>query len=420
MTLLRHLRPWGVVVALTALAGGISSCQRTGAGAGAGPAGFDNTRIFGNGFKDASPVLAKVGDIEITRNDFDRRFAELPEKMKKQYTGEGWEKRFLRFMTDEALLYQEAQKRNLARDPEIGQILISSQRYILVNALRERALAKEAQPTEQDLRNYYDRNRDSFKVMGTLQARHIQCRDRQTAWEAYRAIKSASNPAFEFPRQVGKVSVNVESAKQAGELGYFNKGGFIPAIPYAARFSEAIWDYPIGLHEPVEINGDWHVVEIERREPDRTLTFEQAHDQVVNALLPMAKQRHVDDFLRQARRTAGITYFGEYAPGGGVNPRDLIRLAQLAPTPEEKLAILTQVMDDYPESEYVDDAMFLTANLYLDAWADIPFASSYLDDLLREHPDSEYADQARYLLENMGKPNFGKPTRPEDLQRTGG
>jgi len=416
MSLLRQLRPWGVAVLLAALACGLSSCQRAGAG-GAGP---DYTRIFGNGFKDASAVIAKVGDIEITRNDFDRRYAELPEKMKKQFTGEGWEKRFLRFMTDEALLYQEAQRRHLDRDPEIGQILISNQRYVMVNALRERALAKEAQPTEQELRTYYERNRASFKVLGTLQARHIQCRDRQTAWEAYRAIKSAVNPAFEFPRQVGKHSVNAESAKQAGDLGWFNKGGFIPAIPYAARFSEVIWDWPMGLHEPVEVNGDWHVVELLRREPERVLSYDEARDQVLNALLPMTKQQHVDAFLRGARRAAGIQYFGEYAPGGGVNPRDLIRLAQLAPTPEEKLAILTQVLDDFPESDYADDALFLTANLYLDAWADIPFASSYLDDLVRNHPDSEYVEQARYMLENMGKPNFGKPRTPEDLQRTGG
>ena len=414
----RHLRPWGIAVLLAVFSCALSSCQRPGSGAGG--AEPDLKRIFGNGFQDASPVLAKVGNLEISRNDFDRRFAELSEKEKKQYTGEGWERRFLRFMTDEALLYKEAQKRNLARDPEIGQILISNQRYVLVNALRERSLGKEAKPTDQELRAYFERNLASFKVLGTLQARHIQCRDRQTAWDAYRAIRAATNPDFEFPRQVGKHSVNAESAKQSGALGWFNKGGFIPAIPYAARFTEAIWDWPMGLHEPVEINGDWHVVELLRREPERTLSFAEARDQVLNALLPMAKQQHIDTFLRQARRAASIEYFGEYAPGRGMNPRDLIRLAQLAPTPEEKLDILTQVLDEFPDSEYVDDAMFLTANVYLDAWADIPFASNYLDELVREHPDSEYVEQARYLLDNMTKPNFGQPRSDADRQRSGG
>jgi hypothetical protein len=394
----------------------LSSCQRPGVG-GAEP---DFKRIFGNGFKDASPVLAKVGDLEISRNDFDRRLAELPEKTRKQYAGEGWERRFLRFMTDEALLYQEAQKRKLARDPEIGEILISTQRHILINALRERSLAKEAKPTDQELRSYFEHTRASYKVMGSLQAQHIQCRDRQTAWEAYRAIRAAINPTAEFPRQVAKHSVNEVSAKQAGELGWFNKGGFIQVIPYSARFTEVVWDWPMGLHEPVEIDGDWHVVELTGRKAERLLTFEEARHQVLNALLPIAKNKHIDAFLRQARRAANIEYFGEYAPGGGVNPRDLIRLAQLAPTPEEKIEVLKQVIEEFPESEYVDDAMFLMANVYLDAWADIAFASNYLDDLIREHPDSEYVDQARFLLENLAKPNFGQPRSAEDLQRSGG
>jgi hypothetical protein len=418
MSPLRHLRPWGIAVLLAAFACALSSCQRPAAGAGG--AGPDYRGIFGNGFKDASPVLAKVGDLEISRNDFDRRYGELPDKMKKQYSGEGWEKRFLRFMTDEALSYQEAQKRNLARDPEIGQLLVSSQRYVLINALRERALAKEAKPTEQELHDYYERTRDSYTVLGILQARHIQCRDRQTAWEAYRAIRAAVNPEAEFPRQVAKHSVNAESAKQGGELGWFNKGGVIAAIPYGTRFTEVVWEWPMGLHEPVEINGDWHVVELQRRERDRTLSFEEARDRVMKALLPMVKQKHIDDFLRQARRTTKIEYFGEFAPGGGVNPRDLIRLAQLAATPEEKLELLKQVLDEYPESDYVDDAQFLAANLYLDAWSDVPFAAKYLDDLLREHPDSEYAGQARYLLDNITKPNFGQPGSAPDLKRPGG
>jgi hypothetical protein len=416
MSPLHHLRPWGIAVLLATLSCTLSSCQKPGAG-GSEP---DFKRIFGNGFKDVSPVLAKVGDLEISRNDFDRRLAELPEKTRKQYVGEGWEKRFLRFMTDEALLYQEAQKRNLARDPEIGGMLIATQRHILINALRERSLAKEAIPTDQELRSYFELTRASFEVMGSLQAQHIQCRDRQSAWEAYRAIRAAVNPAAEFPRQVAKHSTNKVSAKQAGELGWFNKGGFIQAIPYAERFTEVVWDWPMGLHEPVEINGDWHVVELTRRNAGRTLSFEEARDQVRIALLPIAKNKHIENFLRQARRAANIEYFGEYAPGGGVNPRDLIRLAQVAPTPEEKLEIFKQVLEEFPESDSVDDALFLAANVYLDAFSDLPFAANYLDDLIREHPDSEYVDQARFLLENLTKPNFGQPRSAAELQRSGG
>ncbi len=324
-------------------------------------------------------------------------------------------------MTDEALLYQEAQKRNLARDPEIGGMLISTQRHILINALRERSLAKEAKPTDQELRTYFERTRDSFKVMGALQAQHIQCRDRQTAWEAYRAIRAARQSGGRIPAPGGEAFGQHGVGEAGGGTRLVQQGRFHPGHPQrrrASRKSSGTGRWACTSRSRSMATGtSWssHAATAER-----TLTFEEARDQVMNALMPIAKEQHIDDFLRQARRAANIEYFGEYAPGGGVNPRDLIRLAQLAPTPEEKLDILKQVIDEFPESEYVDDALFLAANVYLDAWSDIPFAANYLDDLVREHPDSEYVEQARYLLENMGKPNFGQPRSAADLQRSGG
>ena len=123
------------------------------------------------------------------------------------------------------------------------------------------------------------------------------------------------------------------------------------------------------------IGGDWHVVEIMRREEQRPQTLDEVRDLIVQALTPIMQQQRIDDFLRQARKTSNIQYFGTYAPGNGLNPRDLIRLAQYAQVPEEKVDLYKQV-----------------------------------------HPDSEFVDQARYILENMGKPGYRSPKSVEDLR----
>lgn len=416
MTASRLLRPLLAGALLLALACFAGACQRGGAPAGEDP---DLTRVFGNGFRDASPVIARVGDVEITRADLDRRYAELPDKTKREYTGEGWERRFLRYMIDEVLLFQEAQRRRLHRDPEVAQALISDRRAILVNALRERELVKDAGPTEEQIRNHFERNRSAFMLQGTLHARHIQCVDRQTAQSVYAQLKNSDNRNWDWPRLVAQHSRNTESAKLAGDLGWFNRGGYVPALAYAKDFSEKVWDWPLGLHEPVEIGGDWHVIELLRREPERPMTIDEARDQIVNALTPLLKQEALDGFLRGARRATSVEYFAGFAPGGGMNPRDLIRLAQMDKTPEEQVSLYQEVLDEFGDSEYADDALFLLGNVYLDAWSDIPFAARQFDRLLTEHPDSEYAEQARYILANMGKPDFRNPTSVEDL-RSGG
>jgi len=387
------------------------ACGRQGAGeAGGDP---DLGRLYGTGFKDNTPVMCRVGDTEITRGDFDRRYRELPDNLKARFSGEGWEKRFLRYMVDETLLAQEAVRRRLYRDPEVSQALIADRRAILVNAFRDRELIKDLAPTEDQIKQYFERNRAAYVMQGTVQARHIQARDRQSAFAAYDALRQGRP----FATVVALASVNEMSSKLAGDLGWFNKGGYIPAIPYGKQFSETVWDWPIGLHEPVQINGDWHVVEILRREQERPLTLAEARDRVISELTPLVKQQRLSEFLRQAKRDARVEYFGAYQPGQGRSPVELLRAAQLAKTPEQQIDILQMILEDYPESDAVDDALFLLANVYLDAWSDVPFASQVLDRLVTEHPESEYREQAQYLLDNLGNPDFLRPKSLEDLRK---
>jgi hypothetical protein len=138
---------------------------------------------------------------------------------------------------------------------------------------------------------------------------------------------------------------------------------------------------------------------------------------VVQELAPRLKQDRLDDFLKQARQQVPVEYLGQFKLGGGRGPLELLKTAQLANTPEQQLDICKQILSDYPDCEYVDDAMFLMANVYIDNWADVPSATNLLDRLIREHPDSELREQAQYLLDNCGKPGFWKPKRLEDLQK---
>ncbi len=412
MSLHRQLRPLAVVLLLGAVTLAAASCQKSGGGSpqGRGP---DMTRLFGNGFKDATPVICKVGNIEITQGDFDKSYAEQPANVKARYSGEGWERRYLATMVDDALLANESLNRHLDRDPEIAQALISDRRLILANAMRVRDLTADLKPTEQQVRDYYEQNKSTFTQLGSRLARHIQTRDRKTALEAYDAVRGG----MLFPYAVSKFSVNAESAQKAGDLGWFNKGGFMPAVPYGKELSETVWDWPVGLHEPVQIHGDWHVIEILRRTDERPLTLDEARDQIVQGLLPRLKQERLDTFLKQARQQVAVEYFGQYKPGGGRSPQELLKAAQLANTPEQQIDICKQILDDFPDSEYGDDALFLMANVYIDRWDDVPSATDCLSRLIREHPDSELRQQAQYLLDNCGKPGFWKPGSLEELRK---
>lgn len=398
------------LVCLLALAAG--SCQR-GGGGGEGP---DLTQLYGTGFKDLSEVLCKVGDITITRAAFEKRYEELPPRLKARYTGEGWEKRFLRFLVDEALQAQAALDRKLQLRPEVSQQLISQRRAVLVAAFREWGLEGVEAPTEQQIRDHYQRMQSQYRAPGTLRARHIQCRDEQTAREVHARLRQGG-PGNEFVRLVAAHSTNQESAKQGGDLGWFDRGGFIPALTYGQGFSQRIWDFTHGLNEPVEFGGHWHVVEVTGREPERQQTLDEVRDQIIEELKPLLKEERLRAYLLEARRRTPIEYAGPWRPGAGRGASELFKSAWLARSPEQQLDTYEMILEDFPESDLVDDTLFMLANLYLDHWGDVRQAGLNLDRLLREFPDSEYAAQARFMLENMGKQEFRKPQSIEDLRR---
>lgn len=409
----RRISQSGVIFLVTVSFFVLVSCQDD---QGEDTAQFQNASVFGNGFEDFTPVICKVGDVEISQNDLDLRYEELPRNLKSRFSGNDWEKRFLRYMVDEVLLYKEAVNRKIYLDPEVAQHLISQHRSVLKNALRDRDLVKNLEPTEEQIKTHFERNKENYMRQGTLRARHISCQSKENIFEAYDRLRQGGRQG-NFAYVVAEYSTNLESAKQAGDLGWFNRGGFIPALPYGREFSETIWEWEMGLHEPVMIGGEWHVVELVSREYERPLTLEEARGRIVKELTPILQEEVVESFLREAKETTPVEYYGAYQPGDGRSPKEIFEMAWYAKTPEQQIDFYKLLIEDYPKSDLADDALFMIANVYIDRWSDLPFASRYLDRLVKEYPDSELYEQAQYMLDNLGRTDFHKPESIEELQQ---
>ncbi|MFH1842701.1 MAG: peptidyl-prolyl cis-trans isomerase [bacterium] len=380
----------------------------------------DWSGIFGNGYADHSPVICRVGDLEITQNDMDRRYEELPPALMSRFSGQGWEMRFLRYMVEEALLTQEAVNRKLFLEPGVSQRLISQYRTALKAALRDHYLMEGFEPTEEQIVTYYEQNQADYRREGKIHARHIPCQSREAAQDAYNQIMEleAEEPNV-FIRLVASFSTNQKSAVQAGDLGWFTVQGFIPALTYGEAFATTIWDWPIDVHPPVEIGGEWHVIEILDKDFDRPMALEEARDRVLSDLVPVLQEELVEEWLRATKLATDIEYFGDFRPGGGLTDRELFERAWYANTPEQKIDIYKLLIEDYPDSEWTDDALFMIANVYMDTWSDVRLTSRYLNRLVKDYPESELYDDAVYIRDNLNSPSFRKPVDIDDL-RPGG
>lgn len=378
--------------------------------------GFDYMPVFGDGSNDVSSVVAVVNGDPITEFELQLRYDELPPQMQRKFQGPEGLSMLLQDMIDDLLMVQGAAEEEIYNLQAVRRTLITQQRQTLIMAMQNLNLLKDQEPSDEELQDYYLAHRDEYQKQGMVKARHIELLSQEDADEAYARIASGEwKDRFEVVCK--EMSVNPKTKAEDGELGWFNRGGFVPDVEDHELFATKVYDLDNGLNPPIRVGDRWHVVEIRQRERDRPMTFQEARLQVLNEVKPAFQQRLLKEYLAAARDRSEITYEGQYAPGGGLTPDELLAKARALGDFDRKQAVLQMIYNDFPESDRADDALFLEANLLLEKYSDRRDASRLLTRLVRDYPQSDLIDDAQYLLENMNNPDALAPSSIEDLRK---
>lgn len=403
MMILRHAACWGLLGLVFVGACGGGDAQGRG----------DARAIFGDGKLDNSRVVATVDGEKITERMLDFRVEELTGDDKVRFAGEDGRRLLVRRMVEELLRVREAERNKLDEDPEVARVL-NYQYRTAMDLAQNAMIVRGREPTLDQIRDFYERNREQYVRLGTMHASHIECRNRADAQAAYDALR---NNKMSFDKAVREFSKNTETFLRGGDLGWFNKGGFIGGIKNSSAFSEAIWDLDMGLNPPLEVDGSWHVVKVHKRDPERLMTLDEGYDRIRTDCLSEFRADLQREWLNEMKPRVDIEYFGEFRPGQGRTAKELLDRALHHKDPHRQADLFKMVIEEYPDDEYADDAMFFAANHHLDRWGDTRMASFYLRLLLRKFPDSELAADAQFLLDNVNKRKVIRPQSIDDLKQ---
>jgi len=405
-----YVKRLSLLIAVMAVIVGLSSCQKDGGG------GLEyEGELFGDGNLDTSPVICRVNGLEITRSDLEMRLQDMPQNLRGRFTGDNWERSLLEYMIGEAILAQDAQSEGLRSNSDVSRRLITLQRDTMKDAYNLFVLWPDLEPAQDDLEYLYEQNKQSYQTQGEIKARHIQCATREKIDQAWEKLQGKGYENL-FANVCGEFTENEASRNNLGELGWFARGGYVPALAYGQEFSERVFDWDRGLHEPEYIGGDWHIVEILNREPARLMTLNEVRPHLVHDLMPQVQKRATDAYVEKRRKEIDLEYFGDFRPGFGRTAEELLRLGMVANTPDRQLELYDLLLLDYPDSEYVPMALFMKANVFLDKFMDRFQARASLNRLVNSYPDSELREQAEYMLENMTTANFNTPQTIEELR----
>ncbi len=228
------------------------------------------------GLSQENPVVAKVGDREITKADLSQatqrlqqQFANIPADQRQA--------RVLDALIDFSVLAKQAENAGIDKDPEIARTM----EYLRVQALHNAYFTKKIQPTitDEKLKQRYEKQTADAKPEKEVHARHILVK---TEEEAKAIIKELDGGADFI--ELAKAKSTGPSGPQGGDLGFFGKGRMVPEFEKAA-FSMKAGEY---TKEPVKTQFGYHVLKVDETRDKPLPTFEASKAQLQQVMLSEA------------------------------------------------------------------------------------------------------------------------------------
>jgi peptidyl-prolyl cis-trans isomerase C len=227
------------------------------------------------------PISAAVFNV-VVQGQLNKKPSELTPEQRKQV---------LEQLIELYVAAQQAEKENVAADPEIGPRIELQDMNALAGALVQKHIKNE-KPTDEQLKAEYER------WVGQLpkteyHARHILVKEEAQAKDVIAQLAKGAK----FEDLAKKVSID-GSKSQGGDLNWFTPDRMVKP------FSEAVEKLKKGEYtaEPVKSEFGWHVIRLE----DSRTTTPPPFDSIKDRLAPMVQQRQVHEYIEGLRKTATI------------------------------------------------------------------------------------------------------------------
>ncbi len=187
---------------------------------------------------------------------------------------------------------------------------IASQAYyrmirqdLTVNLLTEKELASLPEPEDEQVGEMYRSFPEKMKKPGRVRACHILVKlsDGNRAEAEARMAELKTRCQNEDFGELAKNHSDCPSGNRGGDLGYFKAGDMVKS------FSDAAFSQEIGVvGEVVESPFGFHLIKVLNREPETSLTLEEATPQIRQLLKEEAAAKHLKDWVAGLREKAQV------------------------------------------------------------------------------------------------------------------
>jgi parvulin-like peptidyl-prolyl isomerase len=250
----------------------------------------------------ATDVLATVDGKNITKQDaqlFVR--ATAPGANYDQLTPE--QKKMITDRLVERVLFIEAAKKDgIENTPEYKENLRKLEDELLVSLWMKKQM-DNAIVSDSEAKEFYEANKDKFKVAESVHARHILVTDEKTAKEIIKELKGLKGEALKKKfMEIAKEKSTGPTGPKGGDLGTFAKGQMVP------EFDKAVFKLKkdeITL-EPVKTQFGYHVILVEDKKEAGVIPYDQVKEKIIQTLKQKQFQTKLAEVAKELKSKAKI------------------------------------------------------------------------------------------------------------------
>jgi peptidyl-prolyl cis-trans isomerase C len=239
------------------------------------------------------PYLAKVGNVKITQADFEREFKNLPDFAQKIFKDSSGKERFLNELVKKELLYQEALKEGLDKNADYLNKLEEYKKITLIGQLLEKEMESKAKVTDQDVKDYYEKHKEDFTPFSKIRVSLILVKTEDEAKNILERLKKGED----FAKVAKKSSIDSESAKNGGDLGYLSKDQITPeleAVVVRLKTGE--------ISEPIKTQHGYEIIKVTDKKPGKVVEFDKVKNLIMQHLSAEKQKDIFDSYIENLKK----------------------------------------------------------------------------------------------------------------------
>ena len=167
-------------------------------------------------------------------------------------------------------------------------------------------IAKQLLVTAKEIRKEYEQNPDAFSARERCKISHILLKTQKEAQNVLSELKKGKD----FSELVQQYSIDLQTVKQDGNLGYLYKGGYIRGVGQDVEFEKAVFVLKQGdVSLPIESRKGWHIVRVDEKEDSVIKPFVEVEEKIRQDLIEKKLEQYQEEKFEELNKRFNIKVF---------------------------------------------------------------------------------------------------------------